>query len=51
MAVEECIATENRILIHPFDDTDLIRGHASCGLEILEDVPDAVRFYLIIDCC
>lgn len=26
--------------IHPFDDDDFIAGHASLGLEILEDVPD-----------
>ncbi|KAH8073535.1 serine racemase [Aureococcus anophagefferens] len=39
-AVAECVATEKRILVHPFDDVDLIRGHASCGLEMLEDQPD-----------
>jgi threonine dehydratase len=27
-------------LVHPFDDLDMISGHASAGLEILEDVPD-----------
>jgi threonine dehydratase len=26
--------------IHPFDDDDFIAGHATLGLEILEDVPD-----------
>jgi len=26
--------------LHPFDDDDVIAGHASLGLEILEDVPD-----------
>lgn len=26
--------------IHPFDDDDFITGHATMGLEILEDVPD-----------
>lgn len=39
-AVAACVATEKRILVHPFDDVDLIRGHASCGLEMLEDQPD-----------
>jgi threonine dehydratase len=31
-------------MIHPFDDPDMIAGHASAGLEILEDLPgvDAV---------
>jgi threonine dehydratase len=27
--------------IHPFDDDDFIAGHATMGLEILEDCPDA----------
>jgi threonine dehydratase len=26
--------------LHPFDDDDVIAGHASLGLEILEDAPD-----------
>jgi threonine dehydratase len=26
--------------IHPFDDDDFISGHATMGLEILEDAPD-----------
>jgi len=29
------------VFVHPFDDEDVVVGHASCGLEILEDVPDA----------
>ena len=28
--------------IHPFDDDDFIAGHATMGLEILEDAPDTV---------
>ncbi len=28
--------------IHPFDDNNFIAGHATMGLEILEDAPDAV---------
>ena len=47
-AVAECIAAERRVLLHPFDDLELIRGHASCGLEILEDAPTAD---LIVVCC
>jgi threonine dehydratase len=27
--------------LHPFDDDDVIAGHASLGCEILEDLPDA----------
>ena len=29
-------------LIHPFDDHNFIAGHATMGLEILEDAPDTV---------
>ena len=29
-------------LVHPFDDHNFIAGHATMGLEILEDAPDAV---------
>jgi threonine dehydratase len=28
--------------VHPFDDHNFIAGHATMGLEILEDAPDAV---------
>ncbi len=27
--------------IHPFDDEEVVVGHGSCALEILEDLPDA----------
>jgi threonine dehydratase len=30
-----------KILIHPFDDEEVIAGQGTVGLEILEDVPDA----------
>eukprot|EP00928_Gymnodinium_smaydae_P004989 TRINITY_DN11717_c0_g1_i4.p1 TRINITY_DN11717_c0_g1~~TRINITY_DN11717_c0_g1_i4.p1 ORF type:complete len:394 (-),score=109.39 TRINITY_DN11717_c0_g1_i4:173-1237(-) len=39
---------EGRLLVHPFDDLDLICGHASCGLEILEDCPDVD---VVVVCC
>ena len=26
--------------VHPFDDEEVVVGHGSCGLEILEDLPD-----------
>ena len=29
-----------KTFIHPFDDTDVIAGQGTMGLEILEDVPD-----------
>jgi threonine dehydratase len=37
--VQELQATGLHFL-HPFDDDDVIAGHASLGLEIVEDVPD-----------
>eukprot|EP01046_Picozoa_sp_COSAG06_P045882 COSAG06_NODE_6411_length_2944_cov_14.298770_2_plen_206_part_00 len=33
--VAACITAEDRVLVHPFDDLDLIRGHASCGAHAL----------------
>lgn len=27
--------------VHPFDDEEVVAGHGSCALEILEDLPDA----------
>lgn len=34
--------SEERALtfVHPFDDEEVVAGHASCGTEILEDLPD-----------
>lgn len=26
--------------VHPFDDPEVVAGHGSCGLEIVEDLPD-----------
>ena len=46
--VAAAIADEGRVFVHPFDDVDIVRGHASCGLEILEDAP-AVD--LVAVCC
>src|SRR3954470_15949846 len=28
------------VFVHPFDDPDIVRGQATLGLELLEDVPD-----------
>jgi len=30
------------VFVHPFDDHNFIAGHATMGLEILEDAPDTV---------
>jgi threonine dehydratase len=34
--------------VHPFDDHNFIAGHASMGLEILEDAPDAIAIITAI---
>lgn len=36
----ECANREGRILIHPFDDEDVIRGQGTLGYEILNSLPD-----------
>lgn len=38
------LQAEGRHLIHPFDDEDMIAGHGTVALEILEDLPDADLF-------
>ena len=49
-SVEEAVALaseraerEGSVLIHPFDDIDVIAGQATLGIELLEDVPDLAR--------
>jgi threonine dehydratase len=39
-AVERIRDERGLTLCHPFDDPEVIAGHGSVGLEILEDVPD-----------
>ncbi|MEO8228126.1 MAG: threonine/serine dehydratase [Chloroflexota bacterium] len=38
--MEEIRAERGLTFAHPFDDPDVIAGHGSIGLEILEDLPD-----------
>jgi threonine dehydratase len=38
--VKRIQAEHGYTMIHPFDDLDMIAGHGTAGLEILEDVPD-----------
>mgnify|MGYP000102891272 CR=1 FL=1 len=45
--VNEYVA-QGRVLAHPFDSAELMAGHASVGLEILEDCADAD---IIAVCC
>lgn len=39
-AIAEGLVAQGRRLLHPFDDDDVIAGHATMGLELLEDLPD-----------
>jgi threonine dehydratase len=34
------LQTQGLHFLHPFDDDDVIAGHASLGMEIVEDVPE-----------
>jgi threonine dehydratase len=38
---ERCYPGAEGTFVHPFDDHNFIAGHATMGLEILEDAPDA----------
>lgn len=38
--VERIVATEGRVLVHPFEGPTIATGTGTLGLEILEDVPD-----------
>lgn len=40
-AIAEGLVSEGRRMLHPFDDNDVIAGHATIGAELLEDLPDA----------
>ncbi|XP_064633943.1 uncharacterized protein LOC135491749 [Lineus longissimus] len=46
--VDDYVKERGMFYLHPFDDTNLIAGHASVGLEILEDLPDPD---VVIVCC
>jgi threonine dehydratase len=39
-AMERIRDQERLVLCHPFDDPEVVAGHGSAGLEILEDLPD-----------
>jgi len=38
--VESMIAREGLVLVHPYDDLDVMMGQGTIALEMLEDVPD-----------
>jgi threonine dehydratase len=41
VAAKEFAAETGAVLIHPFDHHDIVTGQGTCGLEILEQCPDA----------
>jgi threonine dehydratase len=38
--LEELRRERGLVLVHPFDDPEVLAGNGSCGLEIVEDLPD-----------
>jgi threonine dehydratase len=38
--VQELVAERGLVLVHPFDDPEVVAGNGTAGLEILEDLPD-----------
>ncbi|CAL8385666.1 unnamed protein product [Gadus morhua 'NCC'] len=46
--VDSCVRNDDMTFLHSYDDLDLIAGHASLGLEVLEAVPDPD---VVVVCC
>ncbi|XP_075907888.1 L-threonine ammonia-lyase-like [Nelusetta ayraudi] len=46
--VNRCVEKENMTFLHSYDDLDLIAGHASLGIEVLEAVP---KPDVVVVCC
>ncbi|XP_034718882.1 L-threonine dehydratase catabolic TdcB [Etheostoma cragini] len=46
--VNRCVQKENMTFLHSYDDLDLIAGHASLGMEILEVMPEPD---VVVVCC
>jgi threonine dehydratase len=47
-ATHEIAKQEGKTIVHAFDDTDVISGQGTIGLELLEDLPDIDKIYLPI---
>jgi threonine dehydratase len=50
-AAAECAtfaAREDALLIHPFDDPDVVAGQGTVGLEILEQLPEATKIVVAV---
>ncbi|KAK1906215.1 Phenylserine dehydratase [Dissostichus eleginoides] len=46
--VTRCVQEDNMTFLHSFDDLDLIAGHASLGMEVLEVMPQPD---VVVVCC
>ncbi|XP_019898555.2 phenylserine dehydratase isoform X3 [Esox lucius] len=46
--VNRCVQESNMTFLHPYDDSDLIAGHASLGFEVLELMPQPD---VVVICC
>ena len=40
LRLDELREERGLVLVHPYDDPEVLLGNGSCGLEILEDLPD-----------
>ncbi|MGI0079072.1 MAG: threonine ammonia-lyase [Nitrososphaerales archaeon] len=45
---DEISKNEGQIIIQPFNDEEIIAGQGTCGLEIIEDVPDLESLFVPI---
>ena len=43
--VDRLVAEDGLMMLPPFDHPDIIAGQGTLGLEIIEEVPDARRFW------
>ncbi|XP_028256631.1 uncharacterized protein LOC114432667 [Parambassis ranga] len=46
--VNRCVREDNMTFMHSYDDLDLVAGHASLGLEVLEEMPEPD---VVVVCC
>ena len=44
----ELLVQQGKVLIHPFDDSDIIAGQGTIGLEVLQDCPDVDTVFVPI---
>ncbi|MBZ6078541.1 threonine ammonia-lyase [Microvirga puerhi] len=47
-AKAEAYAKNGWLFVHPYDDPDIIAGHGTLGLELLEDTPDLTHVFMSI---